>query len=75
MRRKAALYHDISLRLLNSDVMVGIAVAMMVESRATRNVQLQRDTKIRTSFKPFGYCLLVSSLEVSFFFLESAADL
>lgn len=55
--------------------MVGIAVAIMVESRATRKVQLQRDRKMRMSFRPAGYCVVGSLLEVSFCFSERFSGL
>ncbi len=59
--RYAALYQATSLRLLNWEVMVGIAVARMVASRATTNVVVQRDMNIRKSAMPVGYMLSSSS--------------
>ncbi len=63
--RNAELYQETSLKLLNCDVIVGMAVAMIVASRATRNVVVQSETKIRTSGMPLGY--FVSSVVTSNF--------
>ena len=44
--------------------MVGMATAMMVPSKATSKVVRQRETKIRVSRRPVGYCFSSSSLDV-----------
>lgn len=54
VRRKPLLYHETSPRLLNCEVMVGMAVARIVVSRATRKVVSTKERKMRTSLSPRG---------------------
>ena len=63
VRRNAALYQETSLRLLNWLVIVGIAVAIIVASSATRKVDVQRATKMSAKLSPDGY--VVSSMSSS----------
>lgn len=52
--RKPLLYHETSPRLLNCEVIVGMAVARIVVSRATRKVVSTKERKMRNSFRPRG---------------------
>jgi hypothetical protein len=54
-------YHPMSSTLWNRSVILGIAVAMIVWSRATSKTARQRATIIANNFHPVGYSGVISS--------------
>ena len=59
--RQQGEYQAVCWRLLNCVVIVGMATAMIVPSRATSSVVRQSERKIKVSRSPVGYCLSSSS--------------
>jgi len=57
VREKALPYQPMSSRLPKASVIFGIAVVMMVESRAERKMLGTSAVVMRASFVPLGYSL------------------
>ena len=55
--RNAPTYHATSSRALKRSDILGMAVTMIVLSRATRNVDVKRHATIAASLKPAGYSM------------------
>ena len=55
MRKKAEAYQPACERELNSEVMRGIAVAIMVRSRDTRKTERMRAVRVEIRRSPRGY--------------------